>query len=265
MHTVDRVFITIGAISGFLAVGAGAFGAHSLRDRLSADMQQVFETGVTYQMYHALALIAVGVLLGRFSVDGSTWLTAGGWLFVAGSILFSGSLYLLSLSGTTCAASAFMRRRRRITRSVVRAVAAARRAFETGPWSRVSPAARQRLVWSLADLLERHADEFAELEALDNGKPVTNARRDDIGGGVGRAVVDDDDLEQRGWIVLVERALNRIGDVALVVVGRDQRRDGRQLMHRPPPPRHGGARAAGRRRRTRAARSAAPARRPGPC
>ena len=64
------------------------------------------------------------------------------------------------------------------------AVAAARRAFETGPWSRISPAARQRLVWSLGDLLERHADEFAELEALDNGKPVTNARRDDVGGSI---------------------------------------------------------------------------------
>ena len=64
------------------------------------------------------------------------------------------------------------------------AVAAARRAFETGPWSRISPAARQRLVWSLGDLLERHADELAELEALDNGKPVTNARRDDVGGSI---------------------------------------------------------------------------------
>src|ERR1700730_625048 len=58
------------------------------------------------------------------------------------------------------------------------AVAAARRAFETGPWSRISPAARQRLVWSLGDLIERHADELAELEALDNGKPGSNARRD---------------------------------------------------------------------------------------
>src|SRR6202521_3162912 len=65
------------------------------------------------------------------------------------------------------------------------AVAAARRAFETGPWSRISPAARQRrLVWSLGDLLEGHADELAELEALDNGKPVTNARRDDVGGSI---------------------------------------------------------------------------------
>ena len=98
---MDRVFITIGALSGFLAVGLGAFGAHSLRDRLTAEMLQVFQTGVTYQMYHALALVGVGILLGRFSVEGSTWLTASGWLFVAGSILFSGSLYVLSLTNTT--------------------------------------------------------------------------------------------------------------------------------------------------------------------
>jgi uncharacterized membrane protein YgdD (TMEM256/DUF423 family) len=97
---VDRVFITIGALSGFLAVALGAFGAHSLRDRLTPDMLQVFQTGVTYQMYHALALIGVGILLGRFSVEGSPWLMAGGWLFLAGSILFSGSLYALSLTST---------------------------------------------------------------------------------------------------------------------------------------------------------------------
>jgi uncharacterized membrane protein YgdD (TMEM256/DUF423 family) len=95
---VDRAFITLGAMSGFLAVALGAFGAHSLRDRLSADMLQVFQTGATYQMYHALALIGVGILLARFSVDGSAWLTGSGWLFVAGSVLFSGSLYALALS-----------------------------------------------------------------------------------------------------------------------------------------------------------------------
>ena len=64
------------------------------------------------------------------------------------------------------------------------AVAAARRAFETGPWSRILPDKRSRLVWRLGDLLEQHADEFAELEALDNGKPVTNARRDDVQGSI---------------------------------------------------------------------------------
>jgi uncharacterized membrane protein YgdD (TMEM256/DUF423 family) len=98
---VDRVFLTLAALSGCLGVALGAFGAHALRERLSADMLQVFQTGVTYQLFHALALLAVGILLARFSADGSAWLTAAGWLFVAGSVLFSGSLYALSLSGTT--------------------------------------------------------------------------------------------------------------------------------------------------------------------
>ena len=101
LDTMDRVFIALGALSGCLAVGAGAFGAHALRARLGVDMLDVFQTGVTYQMYHALALIGVGILLARFSTEGSTWLNASGWLFLAGSILFSGSLYLLALSGTT--------------------------------------------------------------------------------------------------------------------------------------------------------------------
>ncbi len=65
------------------------------------------------------------------------------------------------------------------------AVAAARRAFEGKAWSRMLPADRAKLVWRIGDLLEKHADEFAELEALDNGKPVTNARRDDIDGSIG--------------------------------------------------------------------------------
>jgi uncharacterized membrane protein YgdD (TMEM256/DUF423 family) len=98
---VDRLFLTLGALSAFVAVAAGAFGAHAVRDRLSAEMLQVFQTGVTYQMYHALALLAVGILLARFSADGSVWLTGAGWLFVAGTVLFSGSLYALSLSGVS--------------------------------------------------------------------------------------------------------------------------------------------------------------------
>jgi uncharacterized membrane protein YgdD (TMEM256/DUF423 family) len=98
---MDRVFVAVGALSGCIAVAAGAFGAHALRSRLAAEMLDVFQTGVTYQMYHALALIGVGILLARFSSDGSTWLTASGWLFFGGSILFSGSLYLLALSGAS--------------------------------------------------------------------------------------------------------------------------------------------------------------------
>jgi uncharacterized membrane protein YgdD (TMEM256/DUF423 family) len=97
---LDRVFISLGGLSGCLAVAAGAFAAHALRDRLSADLLDVFQTGATYQMYHALALVGVGILLARFSVGGSTWLSAAGWLFVGGTILFSGSLYALALTGT---------------------------------------------------------------------------------------------------------------------------------------------------------------------
>jgi uncharacterized membrane protein YgdD (TMEM256/DUF423 family) len=97
---MDRLFISLGAISAFLAVAAGAFGAHGLRDRLSASLLETFQTGATYQMYHALALVGVGLLLGRFSVEGSPWLSAAGWLFVAGTVLFSGSLYALALTDT---------------------------------------------------------------------------------------------------------------------------------------------------------------------
>jgi uncharacterized membrane protein YgdD (TMEM256/DUF423 family) len=95
---MDRAFIIVGALSAFVAVAAGAFGAHSLRDRLSAEMLDTFKTGASYEMYHALGLLAVGILLGRFSVDGSPWLAAAGWLFIAGSVLFSGSLYALALT-----------------------------------------------------------------------------------------------------------------------------------------------------------------------
>ena len=87
----------IGALSAAIAVGLGAFGAHGLRGVLTAEMLAVFETGVRYQMYHALALVALGLAdsarLGRLAK------VAGG-LFVAGSVCFSGSLYLLTLAGT---------------------------------------------------------------------------------------------------------------------------------------------------------------------
>jgi uncharacterized membrane protein YgdD (TMEM256/DUF423 family) len=98
---MDRVFLSLGAASAFVAVAAGAFGAHALRDRLSADMLGTWQTAAAYQMYHALALLAVGIVLGRFSSEGSQWLTAAGWLFVVGAALFSGSLYALALSGVT--------------------------------------------------------------------------------------------------------------------------------------------------------------------
>jgi uncharacterized membrane protein YgdD (TMEM256/DUF423 family) len=93
---MDRVFFLIGAVSAGLGVAIGAFAAHGLRGRLTADMLNVFETGVRYQMYHALALLAVACVTARApSVLGSV----AGWLFVAGTVVFSGSLYALALTG----------------------------------------------------------------------------------------------------------------------------------------------------------------------
>lgn len=94
---MDRTFALSGAISAFLAVAAGAFGAHALRARLAPDMLAVFETGARYQMYHALALFAVAWASNHWA--GSPVRVAG-WLFIGGTVLFSGSLYLLSLTGT---------------------------------------------------------------------------------------------------------------------------------------------------------------------
>jgi len=93
---VDRVFFALGCLSGFLAVGLGAFGAHALKTRLSPELLSTFEVGVRYQMYHALALLAVGWAATRWP---GTFVNASGWLFVAGTVVFSGSLYVLSLTG----------------------------------------------------------------------------------------------------------------------------------------------------------------------
>ena len=94
---MDRTFALSGAISAFLAVAAGAFGAHALRTRLAPDMVAVFETAARYQMYHALALFAVAWAASHWA--GSPVRVAG-WLFIGGTVLFSGSLYLLSLTST---------------------------------------------------------------------------------------------------------------------------------------------------------------------
>lgn len=93
---MDRFFFIAGSLSAFLAVALGAFAAHGLKTKLSPEMFNIFEVGVRYHMYHALALLAVGWASTRWP-GGSV--TAAGWLFVAGTIIFSGSLYLLSLSG----------------------------------------------------------------------------------------------------------------------------------------------------------------------
>jgi uncharacterized membrane protein YgdD (TMEM256/DUF423 family) len=91
-----RTFLRIGSLLGFLDVAFGAFGAHALRERLSQDLLAVFETGVRYQMYHALAVLIVAVVLSRSVNARAVW---AGWCFVAGIVLFSGSLYVLALTG----------------------------------------------------------------------------------------------------------------------------------------------------------------------
>lgn len=88
-------WVAAGAASAFVAVVAGAFGAHALRDRLAPDLLAIFETGARYQMFHALALLACGALPGAESA-GRRWAAR---LFVAGTFLFSGSLYILALTG----------------------------------------------------------------------------------------------------------------------------------------------------------------------
>ena len=93
---MDRIFATLGALSGFIAVGAGAFGAHALKARLTPDLLAVFDTGVRYQMVHALGLLAVAWAITRWPGRAAV---AGGWCFVAGTVIFSGSLYLLALTG----------------------------------------------------------------------------------------------------------------------------------------------------------------------
>lgn len=89
--------LVAGCVFAFLAVAFGAFGAHALRKRLTADALAVFHTGVQYQMYHALALLVVGVMGRIFGMNGL--MIAAGWLFIAGIVVFSGSLYTLVLTG----------------------------------------------------------------------------------------------------------------------------------------------------------------------
>jgi uncharacterized membrane protein YgdD (TMEM256/DUF423 family) len=93
---MDRFFFALGSASALVAVAAGAFGAHGLRARLAPDLLAVFETGARYQMYHALALIGVAWAVTRWP---GPWPVRAGWLFAVGTLLFSGSLYALALSG----------------------------------------------------------------------------------------------------------------------------------------------------------------------
>jgi uncharacterized membrane protein YgdD (TMEM256/DUF423 family) len=95
---MDRTFLLAGAVAGLVAVAFGAFGAHGLRGRLTPEMLAVFETGVRYHMYHALALLLVAALSPH--VPGKA-IAIAGWLFIAGIVIFSGSLYLLAVTGVT--------------------------------------------------------------------------------------------------------------------------------------------------------------------
>jgi len=93
---VAKQFIIIGAVFGFLGVTLGAFGAHMLKEKLSADLFDIFEVGVRYHMYHALAILGVGLAVAHW--PGNT-IGYAGWAFTAGIIVFSGSLYVLSMTG----------------------------------------------------------------------------------------------------------------------------------------------------------------------
>lgn len=93
---MERLFVMLGALSGAIAVGAGAFGAHALRARVEPRLLEVFETAARYQMYHAVALLAVAWATTRWP---GSLTTAAGWLFVAGTVIFSGSLYTMTFTG----------------------------------------------------------------------------------------------------------------------------------------------------------------------
>jgi uncharacterized membrane protein YgdD (TMEM256/DUF423 family) len=88
------LFFAFGAVAAFLAVAAGAFGAHALQARLPPERLEIFQLGATYQMYHALALLAVAWATTRWPAGATT---AAGWAFVLGIVIFSGSLYAIGL------------------------------------------------------------------------------------------------------------------------------------------------------------------------
>jgi len=91
----SRKFLVVASVFGFTGVALGAFAAHTLKSTISSDMLSVFDTGVRYQMYHTFALFVVSWFL---HVQENRKLTMAAWLFVAGVILFSGSLYVLAMT-----------------------------------------------------------------------------------------------------------------------------------------------------------------------
>ena len=97
MPGTAKLFLAIGCIAALLAVALGAFGAHGLKARIAPELMSVYKTGVEYHFYHALGLILVG--LAAFHLPQSVYLAGAGWAMLAGIVLFSGSLYLLALTG----------------------------------------------------------------------------------------------------------------------------------------------------------------------
>jgi len=97
MTTGAKLFLTAGGLAALAAVVLGAFGAHALKSRLSAEMLALWHTGVEYHVYHALGLLAVGLVATQ--LPESALLKWSGWLMLAGIALFSGSLYALARSG----------------------------------------------------------------------------------------------------------------------------------------------------------------------
>jgi uncharacterized membrane protein YgdD (TMEM256/DUF423 family) len=98
MLPAAKLFVTLGALAAALGVALGAFGAHALKARLSADMLAVWQTAVQYHLWHALGLIAIGLLAQH--LPASVPVRVAGWLILAGIVLFSGSLYALAATGT---------------------------------------------------------------------------------------------------------------------------------------------------------------------
>jgi uncharacterized membrane protein YgdD (TMEM256/DUF423 family) len=94
---MSKIFIILGSLNAFLAVALGAFGAHGLQSKLNEQMLATYQTGVKYHMMHALGLILIGII-SRWTSD-SLLINWSGWFICAGIVLFSGSLYLLSISG----------------------------------------------------------------------------------------------------------------------------------------------------------------------
>ncbi len=94
----QKTLLAAAALLAFLGVALGAFGSHALKDRLAPAMLSLYEVGVRYQMYHALAAVAAAIAVGSFH---SGFMLGAGWLFITGSLFFSGSLYLLAFTQLT--------------------------------------------------------------------------------------------------------------------------------------------------------------------